>query len=157
MCFHSRSRPFRLFLFSFFELKLLCYFALRGSFFCWFWHCGFRLAVGFWHLRLFWIVLVVSPTDGRVTLCLQPQRVTRLILLGAKLNSCFIADLKGKTQDVFCKGPPLQLRPHRKHGGSHLVSTVIMLHQNSPTLKNTWAQTCWHRKLMITAPPKWLA
>ena len=43
---------------------------------------------------------------GRVTLCLQPQRVTRLILPGAKLNSCFIAGPKGKTQDVFCKRPP---------------------------------------------------
>ena len=55
------------------------------------------------------------------------------------------------------KRPPQQLRPCKKHRGSHLASTVIMLRQNSPTLKNTYAQTCWRRKLMITALAKWLA
>ena len=55
------------------------------------------------------------------------------------------------------KRPPRQLRPCKRHRGSHLASIIIMLRQNSPTLKNTYAQTCWHRKPMITILAKWLA
>jgi hypothetical protein len=37
------------------------------------------------------------------------RKVTKLILPGAKLNSCFLDGLKGKTQDVFCNMPPTSL------------------------------------------------
>jgi hypothetical protein len=50
------------------------------------------------------------------------------------------------------KRPPRQLRPVKDTGfpfRQHHYHAAPELAQN--------AQTCWHRKPMITAPPKWLA
>ncbi len=60
------------------------------------------------YLRIFLTLALRYSHRGRVTFLLQLKKVTRLILSGTKLNSCFLADPKCKTQDVFCNKPPLQ-------------------------------------------------
>jgi hypothetical protein len=45
------------------------------------------------------------------------QKSNQTNFAGAKLNSCFIAGLKGKTQDVICNRPPLFVCPEKKHSG----------------------------------------
>jgi len=49
------------------------------------------------------------------------------------------------------KRPPLQLRPVKSTG---FPFRQHRYHAAPELAKN--AQTCWHRKPMITAPPKWL-
>jgi len=52
----------------------------------------------------------------------------------------FFSTAKKSTQ----KRPPHQLRPCKKHRGSHLVSTIIMLRQNSQkTLRHAGAESSW--------------
>ena len=94
------------------------------------------------------LALRVSP-HWRVTFFLQPKKVTK-------------------------KGRHHGWRPHKKHEGSHLASTVTMLRQaapahpalaefarpcliNSHTLKSHVRSDICRRKPMITIPSKWLA
>ena len=85
--------------------------------------------VSFLGVLVFGQVLRDSPRR-RVTLCQQPQRVTR------------------KDRHVSY-APKKQGFPFIRQ---HYPAAPELAH-----VKSTCAQTCWHRKLMIMLPDKWLA